>query len=155
MAVMAILVAAAAAVLLAFGFLKRQSEPMALDRRARWTLRAALILMGAFAGFWILFGVGEMIGGDRSGAMHLVPAAIIASLMLAVRRRPREGGVVFLVIGTLVTFVALGAFRGGWPRYIGVALITGVPLLVVGILLLIATAARAKGASPPAGTPGA
>jgi type VI protein secretion system component VasK len=72
--------------------------------------------------------------------------------MLAVWRRPLEGGLVFLVIGTLVTVSAFGAYRGGWPRYIMIALVTGVPLLAVGVLLLAATAAGAKRKTPPAGT---
>ncbi len=153
--VMAILLAAAAVVLLAFGFLKKQYEPVLLARRARWWLRAALILMAAFAGFWAFFGVGEMIGGDTSGVMHLVPSAIIVLLMLAARRRPFEGGIVLMVIGTLVTIAAFGAHRGGWPQYIMVALITGVPLLAAGILLLVATASGAKRAGRPADPPGA
>jgi 4-amino-4-deoxy-L-arabinose transferase-like glycosyltransferase len=150
--VMAALAAAAAVVLLAFGFLRGRYEPALLDRRARRLLGAALALMAAFAGFWAFFGISEMAGGDRSGVMHLVPAVIIVLLMLAVRRRPLEGGIVFLVIGTLVTISALGAYRGGWPRYIGVALVTGVPFLAVGALLLAATATGAKRKTPPAGT---
>jgi 4-amino-4-deoxy-L-arabinose transferase-like glycosyltransferase len=154
MVMMAALVAAAAVVLLSFGFLRGQYEPVLLDRRARWLLRAALVLMAAFAGFWAFFGIGEMAGGDGSGVVHLVPAVIIVLLMFAVWRRPLEGGVVFLVIGTLVTVSAFGAYRGGWPRYIMIALVTGVPLIAAGILLLLATAAGSKRKAPTDRAPG-
>ncbi len=150
---MAILAAASAIVLIAFGFIRKQYEPVLLDRRSRWILRAALVVMGIFAGFWAFFGIGEMAGGDMSGASHLVPAVTIVLLMLAVRKRPLEGGIVLMVIGALVTISAWGAYRGGWARYIGVALVTGLPLLASGILLVVAArTAAARGGPPAAGS---
>lgn len=151
MVMMAALAAAAGIVLIAFGFLRGRPEPALFGRRSRLLLGAAFVLMGALAGFWAFFGIGEMAGGDRSGAMHLVPALIIVLLVLAVRRRPREGGVVLLVIGTLVAISALGAYRGGWGRYIMVALVTGAPLIAAGVLLLLATAVGARPKAPSDG----
>jgi hypothetical protein len=148
---MAILVATAAVVLLAFGLIRKQHEPVPFDPRARWILRAALLVMGAFAGFWAFFGIGEMAGGDMSGVSHLVPAVIIVLLMLAVRRRPFEGGIVLMVVGTLVTIAAWGAYRGGWGHYIRVALITGLPLLASGILLVLAARLAQAPSAPPSG----
>ncbi len=41
---------------------------------------AALILLGLATAVLLLFGIGEMAGGDWSGIGHLIPAALIGLL---------------------------------------------------------------------------
>jgi hypothetical protein len=103
-------------------------------------MRGALVLVGIYAVFWLFFGIAEMVSGDLSGVMHLVPAIMLAGLMWLVTRRPFEGGVVLVVLGVLASGYYFAAMAGGWAFRGQAALIGGVPYLVSGLLLLAAAA---------------
>jgi hypothetical protein len=68
---------------------------------ARWLMIAGLVLLGLQAGFYLVFAVGEMLGGDLSGAGHLVQMLPALLLMWLVWRRPLEGGLVLLFFGVI------------------------------------------------------
>jgi len=71
-------------------------------RVGRTLLIAGLIFMGLQAALHLFFAIGEMAGGDMSGAGHLVPVIAIVLLGLLVWRLPLEGGVVVFLLGILV-----------------------------------------------------
>lgn len=41
-----------------------------LSKPSRWLFYIALVLIGLYCGFNLIFAVGEMAGGDMSGASH-------------------------------------------------------------------------------------
>jgi hypothetical protein len=60
--------------------------------------------------------------------IHLLPSAVVLTIVVMSWRRPRIGGVAFVVLA--VVYAALVGFRFGW-----VLAISG-PLLIVGLLFL-------------------
>ena len=113
---------------------------MISNRHAKWVLRGAVVLMGIYAVFWLFLGIAEMISGDPSGVIHLVPAIMLAGLMFLVTRRPFEGGVVPVVLGVLASGFYYAAIAREWAFRGQAALIGGIPYLVFGLLLLAAAA---------------
>ena len=102
---------------------------------------AGLIPLGLQAGVLLLFGAGEMLSGDLSGAGHLIPLATTLLLASLAWVRPVEGGIALLVVGAAGT----QEYRGG-----AASLIMVDPQLVSGCLFLVAGALGWKAAAPPA-----
>ncbi|MHC4811188.1 MAG: hypothetical protein ACYTEV_12615 [Planctomycetota bacterium] len=72
--------------------------------RAGFVLKtAAVVLLSMQAGVLAMFGVGEILGGDPSGAGHLVTLAFVAALAMLAWRRPLDGGVALLVVAAANT----------------------------------------------------
>ena len=115
------------------------------DRRAEvasaarpWRL-AALIPLALQVAVFLLFGVGEMAGGDWSGAGHLIQVALALILAYLVWMRPLEGGVALLAGGVLLAATMLtSASRAEADAVSPAALILAAPLIVSGALFLIA-----------------
>ena len=93
---------------------------------------AALIPLGLQSAVFLLFGAGEMLSGDMSGAGHLISLAAAVFLALLAWRSPLEGGVALLLVG-LVTLVQ---FSDGTAITIMAApqLLSGVLFFVGGML---------------------
>ena len=71
------------------------------DRRAenaRLAKIAALLLTGLGLGFFLLFAVGELVGGEISGVQHLPPAALLGALLWLGWKRPRTAGIIMLLV---------------------------------------------------------
>ena len=120
-------------------------------RPARWLRIAGLIPLGLQVAFFLLFGIGEMAGGELGGAGHLVQAAVIALLGLLAWLRPIEGGAALVGIAVLftVTFIAGVAASSAVPEPTAISpglLILAAPQLISGVLFFIAgmLARRAK-----------
>jgi len=66
----------------------------------RLKIVASVVLMVP-ATILLAFALGEMLGGDISGAQHLVQAAPLLLLLLASWRYPRVVGALLITVGTL------------------------------------------------------
>ena len=125
-------------VLAVLSLTRKPDRVLSQDKTTRWLARAAYLLMGVNAAFFIFMGVGEMTGGDMSGAAHLIPAILLVVMVWLVSRRPLEGGIVLTLTGVLSMFTFVNFFEGQWSFSPGTALIVGGPFLLSGVLLLLA-----------------
>jgi hypothetical protein len=109
---------------------------------ARAAKVAALMLLGLGVGFFLIFAVAELAGGDSAGGQHLPPAAVLAALMWLGWKRPHTAGVVLLALAVPlgVAFVVGVAVEAVRPEERWVAL----PILLVPVLtaLLLLRAGR-------------
>ncbi|MBK8902447.1 MAG: hypothetical protein IPM53_14770 [Anaerolineaceae bacterium] len=97
-------------------------------RAGRTWLIAGLVLVGLHAVFHLVFAIGEMAGGDMSGAGHLGPVIAMVLLGWFAWRRPLEGGIVILALGLVVA------------AYFGlIGLIVTWTLPAAGVLLIMGT----------------
>ena len=111
------------------------------NKQAKWVLRGALVLMGIYTIFWLFFGISEMISGDLSGVIHLVPAIMLVVLMFLARRLPIEGGVILVILGVLASvYYIIAAIQGDVSFRVTSILVGGVPYLVFGLIFLVAAA---------------
>jgi hypothetical protein len=95
----------------------------------RGTMIAALIPLGLQAAVLALFGLGEMLSGDLSGAGHLLSLLTTVLTAFLAWTRPLEGGIALVVMG----LVAATGYRD--LTSIG---IMSAPQLVSGLLFLTA-----------------
>jgi len=107
----------------------------AVDAGARRSKLTALVLLGLGVAFYLAFALGEMAGGDITGLQHLLPAAVLALLFCAAWRRPRQAGIVLLVLAVPfdAAYIALLVVRDlplAW------ALVVALPPVVTGLLLV-------------------
>lgn len=127
-----------AVVVLAF-FIARKPADVEVRRRPlpRGLEYAALAALGLGVAFWLMMGLGEMIGGDFSGVAHL-PAALVAGLLMGLAwRRPWETGLALLALGLTLGvyfFVVSNGFQDGF----GAPLLLALPNVFVGGLLTLA-----------------
>ena len=63
---------------------------------ARLAKIAALMLVGLGVGFFLIFAVAEMAGGEGSGIQHVPPAVLLGALLWLGWKRPRAAGLVVL-----------------------------------------------------------
>lgn len=73
---------------------------------ARLAKIAALLLVGLGVGFFLVFAIGEIAGGEISGIQHLPPAAVLGVLLWLGWRRPRAAGLVVLFAFALPLTIA-------------------------------------------------
>jgi hypothetical protein len=106
---------------------------------ARWLMIAGLIPLGLQVAVLLLFGLGEMMSGDLSGAGHLLPVVTTLVLALLAWRRPVEGGVALVLVGILSGVTVRGA-----PAF----WILVFPAVVSGVLFLIAAQVARSEAIP-------
>lgn len=139
-----ILTVVAILVLAMITFLRGTDRAVESHRQAKWLVWTALALMGLYAFVWLVFGIAEVISGDFSGIIHLVPAIMLIVLMFLAWKRPLEGGIVFAVLGILASlYFGVSTMQGGRAFQV-TSLIGGVPYLVFGLLCLIAVAMTQK-----------
>lgn len=109
---------------------KGADESVRRNNSLRWLLIAGYLLLGVQVAIYLAFGIGEMVGGEMSGAGHFVPVIAIAILGFLVWRRPLEGGVAMLLLGILDLLVfGLIAIIVTWPLPVAGALFTAAALL--------------------------
>ena len=106
-------------------------------RSAHWLRIAGLLPLGLQVAFFLLFGVGEMAGGDLSGAGHLLQVAVAVLLGILAWLKPLEGGAALFILGFVFSMVtAMSA-----PEDVAMSpaiLILAAPLIVSGVLFFIA-----------------
>ncbi len=68
---------------------------------ARWLRLAGLIPLAVQLAIYLLFGFGEMLSGDLSGAAHLLPGAATVLFGVLAWRRPLDGGIALLASAAL------------------------------------------------------
>jgi hypothetical protein len=102
-----------------------------------WLRWLALAPASFFTALWLLFGVGEVLGGDQSGLIHLAPALLMIGLLVVAWKWGRLGGIAMLATGLVVIIYLLIAIENPASKLPG-ALLTGGPFLVSGLLFLLA-----------------
>jgi hypothetical protein len=147
--VLAAAVLAAALVWLALGRRSRlQAAPGGAGRRAghvRPAQAAALMLVALGLGFFLLFAIAELAGGDVAGVQHLPPAAVLGALLWLGRKRPRTAGVALLALA-VPSGVALVV--GVRPGELWVALPIPLVAVLTGVLFLQAGRSERRHTSP-------
>ena len=95
----------------------------------------ALVLLGLGVAFYLVFAVGETVGGDFTGLQHLLPAAILALLAWVGWTHPRRAGIILLALAVpfSAAYVALLVVR---ELPLSWALIVAAPPVVAGLLLV-------------------
>jgi hypothetical protein len=100
---------------------------------------AAMIPLGLIALIYLVFGIGESLGGEPGGWMHLVELVILGLVMWLCWKFPLWGGVLLLVFslvgGMQLLLVAPHSLS---PATSPVVLIRYLPMALSGILLLAA-----------------
>jgi hypothetical protein len=125
--------------------LRRQPFPIkSLTGLSKGLFYIALVLIGLYTAFFLMFGIGEMTGGDLSGAAHLLPAAALIVMIWIAWRAPFEAGLALIIIGLLASgFFIFAGWGSGSPVNTGL-IYGGLPFLVPGVLLLLAVRDRWK-----------
>jgi len=103
-----ILSLASIVVIAALGFLilrRGRDQRVGSIRSAHWLRIAGLIPLGLQVAFFLLFGVGEMAGGDLSGAGHLLQVAVAVLLGILAWLKPLEGGAALFILGFVFSMV--------------------------------------------------
>jgi len=86
-------------------------------RRSGWiqaVKRVGLLPLGLQALALVLFGFGEMVSGDLSGAGHLLQLAVSLTQAVLAWKRPLEGGLALMIVGGVFGF----EFREATARWI-------------------------------------
>ncbi len=98
----------------------------------------AMIPLGFMVAILILFAVGESVGGDLSGLMHLVPVAFVGLVIWLCWKRPLWGGLLLLLGAIVETFTFRRLMLQAEPGAIVTPLaIMILPLAFSGLLLLL------------------
>ena len=107
---------------------------------ARRLRLAGLIPLAAQLAVYLLFGFGEMLSGDLSGAAHLLPAAVTVLFGVLAWRRPLEGGIALLASAALsaIPFMISAADDPEPGMLLPGLLIIVAPQLLAGALFLAA-----------------
>jgi hypothetical protein len=122
---------------------------------ARWLRIAALVFLAVPVAIELLFGVGEMLGGDLSGAVHLLGVAVTALLAILVWMRPLEGGVLLCAgAGTLTIILLTAVVRAGGAVVSPAIWIQAAPQVISGVLFFIAGLLGQRAAGRGAGSAG-
>ena len=120
--------------------------------RARLAKIAALLLVGLGVGFFLIFAIGEIAGGEISGIQHLPPAALLGVLLWLGWKRPRTAGLIVLFAFALpltVAFVVGVATDDTRTGEMSLAvLIPFVPVLIGLLLLWAARGERRRDGMP-------
>lgn len=98
---------------------------------------AATALMTLAAAFFMFMGVGEMLGGDLSGMIHLPPVALIALMMWFGWKKPLAGGMTMFLLGLVIGVYFFSLAPKNEIRMTGV-LIMSMPFLLPGLMFIIA-----------------
>lgn len=97
----------------------------------------ALVLMSLLTAFFLLMGIGEMVGGDLSGFSHLLPAILLMFIMWLGWKKPLWSGILLLTVGIFNTLrFSIGMNNN--EELPAALLIMAVPFLGFGLLFLLA-----------------
>jgi hypothetical protein len=110
---------------------------------------AAMLPLGFIALVYLAFGIGESLGGEPGGWMHLVELAILGLVMWFCWKFPLWGGILLLGLALVgVTAQLLSAGHALSPAASPVLFIRYLPMGISGILLLAAWWVGRKGSMP-------
>lgn len=128
-----------AIVVLGILVLRRGSDPRIKSSTPARVLRiVACIILGIPLVVFLIFGIGEMVGGDLSGGMHLVEALV----GILAWKRPFEAGIILclssLALGGFFLINLLADHVREGPINFHSLLILVLPTLITGILFLSA-----------------
>lgn len=120
----------------------RRAYPSGSEERrtddARLEKLAALMLIGLGIGFFLIFAVGELAGGDIAGTQHFLPAVVLGALLWLGWKRPRRAGIVLLSLAVSLgaLFLVVSAVEGvrGGEAWVPVFIV--LPPVVAGWLLV-------------------
>ena len=131
------------AVIVVLGFLvwrRGRDRRVAGVPLARWLRIAALVPLVLQGLVFVFFGLGEMLGGDLSGAGHLVELAVLVLLAILAWLRPLEGGLALLAVGVLQAATMAAAFAAAPPGAVmsPALAILAVPAVLSGVLFFLA-----------------
>jgi hypothetical protein len=100
---------------------------------------AAMFPLAFMVVILLIFAIGESVGGDLSGLMHLLPVVLVGLVAWLCWKRPLWGGILLLA-GAIFEAVFFGlAFRRAGPGgVVSPIIIMILPLMVSGVLLLAA-----------------
>ncbi len=141
---MAIFFATFAALIVLFIIvLRRGPDPRIKASTTAQRLRiAAFVFLAIPLAMFLLFGIGEMVGGDIGGGMHLVEALVVVLLAAIAWRRPFEAGIALCLGGVALAAIFLAALLRDSGREglmnLPALFILVLPTLTAGILLLSA-----------------
>jgi hypothetical protein len=110
---------------------------------------AAMLPLGFIALVYLVFGIGESLGGEPGGWMHLLELVLIGLAMWFCWKFPLWGGLLLLglaLAGTLLPLLSAG--HAVSPVMSRVVFIRYLPMAVSGILLLVAEWVRRKSPVP-------
>ena len=100
---------------------------------------AAMIPLGFMVLVLLMFGIGETLGGDLSGLMHLVPVVFVGLVIWLCWKRPSWGGILLLVGVLLEVIMFWRMFTSAdTSAMVAPLVIMILPLAFSGLLLLIA-----------------
>ena len=107
---------------------------------ARWLRIAGLIPLAAQLAVYLLFGFGEMLSGDLSGAAHLLPGVATVLFAILAWRRPLDGGIALLASAALsaIPLIRSGLVAPEEGLLSPAMLIIVAPQLLAGALFLAA-----------------
>jgi hypothetical protein len=87
----------------------------------------------------LVFGIGEMVGGDLSGAGHLIPVVFVGLVIWFCWKKPLWGGILLLIGAGFEVFNFRDVFARPNPElWLAPLLIMTLPLAFSGLLLLLA-----------------
>lgn len=99
---------------------------------------AATALMALAAAFFMFMVVGEMLGGDLSGMIHLPPVALIVLMMWFGWKKPLTGGITMALLGLVIGVYFFSLAPKSEMRMAGV-LIMSMPFLLPGLMFITAS----------------
>ena len=99
---------------------------------------AAMLPLGFMILILLAFGIGESLGGDLGGLMHLVPVVFVGLVIWLCWKRPLWGGLLLLAGALLEMIVSLNVLLNRPPLWYWTLIIMILPLAFSGLLLLMA-----------------
>jgi hypothetical protein len=128
----------AVSVMIYFAVIKGVDRTVIRTRLSAILFWIALTILTLYGAFFLAFGIGEVMGGDISGVMHLAPAFLIYALVYLCWRRPFEGGITLMVAAIISGISVIPANLSNTSGNFFYGLIGFLPSFVAGLLLLIA-----------------
>jgi hypothetical protein len=100
---------------------------------------AAMVPLGFMVAILLIFAIGESVGGDLSGLMHLVPVVLVGLVIWLCWKRPLWGGILLLAGAIFeAVFFAIALRDAGPGGMVSPIIIMILPLTLSGVLLLTA-----------------
>lgn len=132
-----VIVYALAVLVMIYISVKKGSDRSVIRNNASAALSwVALTILTLYGALWLVFGVGEITGGDLSGMSHLIPAVLIYILIYLCWRRPFEGGITLIISALISGIRELPGYLAG--EDLSFVLIEILPPVLAGLMLVIA-----------------
>lgn len=109
-----------------------------LTGKTKWKFYIGLVMLGMYTAILLLFGISRMAGGDINDANPLFLAAEFVLIIWLAWRHPFETGRLLIMLGVLESIYILAVGHSLWVISAQAAFFCGLPLVIPGILLLLA-----------------